>query len=437
MSRVKKIKLDTKAHFIIYAVAINVLILSIFTYLLPDTMKGNENNDYRLEYKLIALNIINGENYNYFDPNFWSVSYPDDINPEDIKQAQFRRPPVFPVLIALSYKLSDIVKVQQYDILVILQYFLYIASSIMVFFLYLKWVPDKKIGFFASVLYSSYPLGLYLLKQPNSEVIFNFLLILFALLLSNSLKSQNILKKTSIYSAGLVLGLLFLTRSIVIFLPIVLFAFFLIYFRRNLYKIFIGLILGASLVILPWQNYSNNLPVSVVKEKNNFSSTVFVYGLHWESIPGRNQSKSSKFMSDDLLQFMKNTREQYELGLLNTKKSITNYLFNEIVDSPLTLLELAFWKGIRPLYATDTKRYELEIFILNLLYFTFLLALLVKRKKYISEIDTRILCAFTMSFFMYFYCMAFLVTPIIRYSLSGILLLVPLISLLAVNSDQK
>ena len=429
---------NTKPHFLTYALVINILILSFFLFLLPDSMKANENEDYRWEYQPIALNILNGEDYNFKDLNFCldsnELSYCLDSH-EAIHNAQFRRPPVFPSIIALTFILEKYLKVKQYDILIFLQYFLHLSTSILIFLIYYKWFENFKVACLASILYGSFPLGLYLLKQPNSEVIFHFLMALFIFFFSRVLKNNVSLTKSSIYLSGFILSLIILTKPIAIFLPIILGIFLLIYYKKYFLKIIFGLTISASITLIPWQIYVQNL-TDKKGSQVNFSETVLLYGLYWEVIPGRQPSKISGLMSDNLIHFMEKTYEKSTEGLLDSKGKIYNYLKNEIVGSPVMMLELLFWKGLRALYATDTRRYELEIFLINIFYIGALLVLLIKRKKYIIHRDAKIFSKLTLFLFFYFFILSISSTPLIRYTLTGFMFLIPLIAIF-MNSNRN
>jgi len=176
----------------------------------------------------------------------------------------------------------------------------------------------------------------------------------------------------------------------------------------------------------------------LVKDGNqsNFSETVFVYGLHWEFTPGREPSKISGLMSDNLMHFMERTYEIKTEGLLDSKGEIYNYMKNEIVESPVVMLELLFWKGLRALYATDTRRFEMEVFLINIFYIAALLVLLIKRKKYIAHPDSKVFSMLTLFLFFYFYFIAISSSPIVRYTLSGLIFLIPMIAIF-MNSNSN
>jgi 4-amino-4-deoxy-L-arabinose transferase-like glycosyltransferase len=424
---IKKInEMDIKRNSILitFSIIINSIILALFIFLLPDSFKVNENQDYIHGYNPIALNIVNGESYNYFDST--GCNEPCSNHMEFTHQS---RPPVFPLLIALTHKLASLTNFDQYRLLIFIQYLLHLASSSFILLIYLNWFQKPKVALFASILYSSYPLGLYLLKQPNSEVIFNFLLAFFVLIFTIALKNKKYLKGYLIYFSGLILGMLFLTRYLSIYLPIFILIFLLIYYRSDILKMASKMLIGMLIVILPWQIYSSNLTEN--QPERDFSTGVFVNGLHWEQIPDKGRSGVSEFMSDDLLLFMEKTREKWTLGDLSTKGEVVSYLIEESLESPSKIIELIFWKAVRSLYAVDSKRYEMETFLINSVYLVLLLVLYINRKKYINEPEDKKFMVLSIIVFSYFYLLTISVVPIVRYTLSGILLIIPLTSLLA------
>jgi hypothetical protein len=435
--KINKISSKSKSLFLGYSLVLNSIILALFIILLPDSFRINENIDYTFGYNPIALNIVNGKSYNYFD----STDCNGPCN-DEIYYTALERPPVFPVFIAVTHKLASLTNIDQYHLLIYFQYLLHLTSSFFILLIYLNWFQKAKIALLASILYSSYPLGLYLLKQPNSEVIFNFLLAFFVLLFTITLKNKKYLKGYSIYFSGLVLGLLFLTRYLAIYLPIFILIFLLIYYRSDIVKMATKMLIGILIVILPWQIYSSNLKEEIYSSnlttdlpKRDFSLGVLISGLHWEYKPDKLSSAASEFMSDDLINFMKKTQEISKLGFLSSKSEVASYLLEETYESPTTIIELIFWKALRSLYATDSKRYEMEIFLINSVYLILLVVLFFKRKKFITESENKMFSVFFLIVFLYFYCLTILVVPIVRYTLSGILFFIPLISLLANNYE--
>ena len=426
--KINEISIKSKKLYLVSSLILNSSILALFIFLLPDSFKVNENQDYIYGYNPIALNIVNGESYNYFDSTGCNEPCVDSMEFKHLS-----RPPVFPMLIALSHKLASLTNFEQYRLLIYIQYLLHLTASFFILLIYLHWFQKPKIALIASILYSSYPLGLYLLKQPNSEVIFNFLLTFFVLLFTVTLKDKKYLKGYLIYFSGLILGLLFLTRYLAIYFPIFILIFLLIYYRSDILKMASKMLIGMLIVILPWQIYSSNLTEN--QPERDFSTGVFVVGLHWELVEDRVRSGASEFMSDGLINFMEKTHEKSKLGYLSSKGEVLSYLIEESFESPTIIIELIFWKAARSLYAVNSSRYEIETFLINLVYFVLFVVLFFNRKKHINESEKKFV-VFSIIVFLYFYLLTISVVPIVRYTLSGILLIIPLVSLLASNYRQ-
>lgn len=429
-------KINRKKIILGYSIVINIFILFLFLFLLPNSFHINDNMDYINEYNPIALNIVNGESYNHVEPSVCLE------NCEDVKLAHLRRPPLFPLFIALSYKLEALTNINQYNLLIYLQYLLHLLSSILIFIIYLRWMKKINIAFFASVIYSSYPLGLYLLKQPNSEVIFNFLLCFFIFVFSVIIKEKKYLSGYYLLLPGAFLGLLILTRSLSIFFPIIIFIYIFLCFRRQAININLKLLIGMFIILIPWQIYSSSLSDNIsqndkqeIVESRNFSTTVFVYGLFWEQMPERPQSQSAQFMSDDLLQFMKDTYQKSSDGLLKSKREIFDYMLSQTIKSPLVIIELGVWKSLRTFFGTDSKRFELEVFLINFIYFSLLFFMFIKRKSFFSGVENKQFSTLFSMIFIYFLLISATVIPLARYSLSGFLIIVPLISILISNFE--
>ena len=424
-----------KNYYLGLSLIVNSLILIFFVVFVLQYLPGHENIDYIKHYNPIALNILNGLSYDYYN-----LSACDGcVSMENISA---KRPPIFPIFIALTYYISDLINLNQLDVLIYSQYLMHLVSSTFIFLIYRRWFKSNLIPFLASLIYSSYPLGLYLLKQPNSEVIFNFLLVSFILVFTLIIKDKKYLRGYCLLFSGLLLGLLVLTRFLSIALPIFICIYLLIFFRENILINISKVLLGFLLVFAPWQLYSNSLIITnseldLLEKPREFSTTVLVYGLIWESMPERSQSKAVPYMSNNLKLFMNNISKKYfQEGQLRTKSETFSYLINEGVKSPLTIIELSFWKLSRAIYGTDTKRHEFKVLILNSLYLFLLFLLYLRRKNYFpGEIDKRFPILFLFILF-YFILFSALSIPLVRYSTPGFLISIPLIALLFQRSKK-
>jgi 4-amino-4-deoxy-L-arabinose transferase-like glycosyltransferase len=431
-----------KNQLLLISILANSFVLILFSIFIMKYFPGNENIDYIKHYHPIALNIVNGESYNYYDHSSCKecgVSFANIYS---------KRPPVFPLFIAFTIIVSDFINLNQYNFLIYSQYLLHLISATFIFLIYSRFSNSKLIPLSASIIYSSYPLSLYLLKQPNSEVIFNFFIVSFLLLFTLIIENKKYLYGFHLLFSGLILGLMILTRSISILLPLLICLYLLIFFRENIMKNISKILLGVLIIVSPWYLYTQsseskkqttiNLEVqhsfnssNISEERTGFLTTVLVYGLIWDAMPNRNKSLTSKYMSNNLKKFMDQTSKKYfEEGKLRTKTELLSYVIDESIRSPITILELGFWKLSRATFGTDTKRHEIKILILNSLFLFFLILLHFRGRHYFpGAINQRFL---TLSYFILFYfilCSALFI-PLVRYSSPGFLICVPLTALL-------
>jgi 4-amino-4-deoxy-L-arabinose transferase-like glycosyltransferase len=315
-------------------------------------------------------------------------------------------PPGYPLFLAVVFGFARLFNIGELNLIV---YFniLVIALSACLLFLIVEHLFSRKISLISAFLWLSYPFNLWFIKNPNTEVFFIFLLLLGTWLFLSCLRKK---KFEFVFFVGLVLGMVCLVRPIALFLPFVFsLSVFLLAREENLKKkillVFL-LMLGSLIPILIWE-----AGLLIITGQFIFLSSggppSIVDGLTFALKPG--SAGNQVTVSGSLMNFM----VRAETGNLDSFSKVVGFLGNELVEGPVTLIELIGWKLARSWYATSQMWWETKILLVQLVYLIFgglgLIHLLRKCKSKMPEI------IFLISIILYFWFMTVSALSILRY----------------------
>lgn len=344
--------------------------------------------DYLTFYKPVADNILSGRGI--------------------VKEGKLATatPPGYSIILSAILGLSYLLDIAELKLVVIFNLIITAAASLMIF-LICQFLFNKKIGLIASFIWLSYPLNLWLVKNPNTEVPFILFLYLGVFLFILSLK------KTSwkyIFLAGIFFGFASLVRPISFLISLVL-ALFIIFFPRELPKrgkIFLALVLliGNILAVLPWEIYvlfqtGELIPLSTLGPG---AATI---GLTFALRPGGAGHKV--VVPDDVKALM----ERAEAEDFKSGAAIFRFCLKELFSRPIPFLKLLALKASRAWYATSQKWYEGLMLLIQIPYLltAFLgLIFLVLQKKLRNTILLLVII-------LYFWLMTISAHSILRYML--------------------
>ena len=133
--------------------AVSIIVTLIFWLILPDTYQIIEDTDYRGLYEPLARNILAGRGF---------ISDGIRIGSS---------PPAYPVLLAGVFGLAHLLSVPESYVL---SAFILVCGGLssICLFLVARSVWGLRAGLVTSFLWISYPVALWLTKQPNSEIAF-------------------------------------------------------------------------------------------------------------------------------------------------------------------------------------------------------------------------------------------------------------------------
>ncbi|MBI3335403.1 MAG: glycosyltransferase family 39 protein [Candidatus Portnoybacteria bacterium] len=231
------------------------------------------------------------------------------------------------------------------------------ASSLL--FLLIGATFSREIGVIASLLWSSYPLNLWFIKNPNTEVPFMVILLLSLVFYLMAVRQKSALPACV---AGVLLGVAILIRPIALFLPFLLFLFFFFTvskLRRAFQKSLVFL-LGTALILVPWISYASVKSGRFVPVSSLGSPAAFI-GLTFAFV-GNEQNQLA--VPEDVRALMQRIGDAHPLS----SKAIISLLFQEVRTHPISLGKLLVLKLLRAWYATYGMWWEKELFLLQLPY---------------------------------------------------------------------
>lgn len=365
----------------------------------------NENTDYLTSYKPFAEKIL-------------SKGY--SITEEDANN--FFYPPGFSLILAGLFKISSMLEVSRETL--IFYFSIFCVSSIGVLtFEISNLFFSKKNSLIPVFLLFSYPIFMWIIRQPNTETPFALLLFTAVFLFFRELKYERY-SKVNFLNIGIILGFMMLIRPIAILCPIIFSLYIFAFNTKNTTKksllSSLLIILGSFAIIMPWEMFmfektNKIIPLSIAGSKGIYDGLTFNV---------KNKGYRSKIaLPDDVQLLMENIYQ----------KTTINDSFSQLANATLysepkqisTIIKFYFIKMSRCFYGTDSNREENKIFMLQIFYLSLILIsfsiILFSTKSFHKYF------LFLIILFSYFLFMGTLVLSIVRY-------MVPMLALMLVST---
>lgn len=386
--------MNLRKKYYIFLFLCTFIICSIFWLIIPKSYKIIESSDYLYYYKPAAQNILNLIPIEGIEPNKIGYKYV----------------PLFPIFLSILFKLSSITSIDENIIIYYFSVLCLAVSSIILYEISRIFWSEKK-SLFISLIFITYPLILWFIKQPNPESLFTPLLFVSILFF---IKAKTSNKDNLLYFlSGLFIGFSMLTRPIAIGLTVI-FGLFYLYqnnFIKNMSKkVLINLLLiniGTILVVLPWEYYVYSKENKIILLSTNGAAGVYD-GLTFNA--NLKNYRLKKQLPEDMESLI--NRFNNQLNINSTLGDIISTLFSEFKDNPITVIKLYLYKSLRALYGTDSQRNEIPISIIQIFYFTLIISsiIIVRKNVLFGEFDL-----FFITLFIYFWFMATTSLSIVRY----------------------
>ncbi len=355
---------------------------------------GIPGTDYFDRYEPIANNILQGK----------GIMYRGEV-------LAFTAPG-FPIILAGIFGLSQITGIDRLDLVVVFN-IIFTAFSALFLFLAAGKIFNKKVALIASLLWMTYPLNLWFLKNPNTEVPFILLLFIGIFFYFSSLQKGPACRQAGspkiIFLAGLFLGLASFARITGLFLPLSLGLLSLLFLsgsRKKRFLLAAILLMGNLVAIFPWMVYSLSKTGSFISISREGPYSI-VAGITWLSTV--KAGGVQLVLPDDVSALI----ERVKTADLSSGAKLGQFFGKELIDRPVAFLKLIGLKLARSWYATSQQWWEDKILLVQSIYLiTGIGGIIYGMRIYKDRIKSIILL---LSIIFYFWAMTFVNISLLRY----------------------
>lgn len=399
------------AAFALALLALAMVVAGLFWAVLPAEYRANQSVDYRRGYEPAARSIAAGQ----------GIPIDGVLEP--------RYPPAFPVMLAGLFRLSAATGVSEDALLLAFRLLCAGLSAVLLYALArLVWPPGPAL--LPPLAWLTYPFWLWVAKQPNSEVA--FVPALFAalwLLWRPLLRDERGPRAWALYAgAGLLAGLTMLIRPAAIGLSAVMAVIVLLGAAPGTaWRARLGwaalVLAGTALAVLPWEAtlYARTgrfIPLGIGGNVTMQDGLMFV--------ASEDEYRRPMDVPADVVAL---SRAFYERRLemqLGGMRGVVALALDLGRDDPDALLKLLGLKVVRVWYGNDTRAYETPSLLLQIVYLGLIgWGSLASWRRGRWQSAAGRMNAGHWLVALYFWGMAFLVVPLLRYMVPvmGLLLL--------------
>jgi 4-amino-4-deoxy-L-arabinose transferase-like glycosyltransferase len=368
----------------------------IFWAILPPIYRQNESTDFFTFYDPIANRLLEGKGYTLPNGSFSA-----------------RYPPGYPIILAGIYGAAKWFTLPK-EIVLSIFILVVVGLTSVVLFLLTNEVLGKTSGIITSILWMTYPLYLWITKQPNSEII--FILFLYTSILIFWISITNKRKKWYIFVLiGIITGISTLIRPASLGLILIMVFFILLGVKtdlKNKIKVSISLLMGFILIILPWEISIYRNMSKIILMSTNGPKTINL-GLTYAVIDEGFRSSDDYQVDEDVQEFMIRYLKKSNEDELQSFGGISKELINETLLHPVTISKIFVYKTLRSWYATDSVRWETPIILIQIVYLSFIL--LGAISLWIYGGIKRFFMLFILSIMIYFWLITISVISLVRY----------------------
>jgi 4-amino-4-deoxy-L-arabinose transferase-like glycosyltransferase len=295
--------------------------------------------DYEVRYKILAENIIEGNNYG--------------------SGSDMVYPPLYPLFIALNMVLFDSHMFSTKIIQIIFDLIVCVLIYLIGFILW-----NRQVALIAMSLWGLYPIAMWTTNLLATESLFSLLILLFLITLINSYNKKSI-KYAAM--AGVFLALGMLTRPLLTYLPIVIPIIYWIKIKKLNMAVYLYLIflIGFYVTLSPWIlfNYTNSgvLKSGTVFTNGQGPGRLFFEGSDADFVFAKGDTRYiiSDFKRDSL--FLK-----YQNSGLSKSEILIRTAKEKILSSPLLYLKIISYKVWKLFTFTITGTYDFYLKLINI-----------------------------------------------------------------------
>ena len=378
-----------------------VLAHLVFVYvLLPPRWRVNQSPDYFEVYEPTARNLLAGKGATGADGKP-SVDYP----------------PGFALILAGTFQTAEALGISE-ELGVRIEIVATVAATGLLVYIIAAQIFGWTTGLLASILWSFYPLQLWLSKQPDSGQPFTVLFLLSIYFVWLSLKEGRG-AVLSIFAAGVLAGLSSLVRPIAISISLVFLLFLWLFApKKNLARqlaLSALLLSGNILAVLPWENWARQATGKWIPLSMNGPASI----LDGVTLSAARKPLTASTPDDvrELIQVLVKEGRGLSTGELG------KLIAREAVKHPVAAAKLLTMKAARSWYANDSRQFEMGIAFVQAPYLLLGIwgMLWIARN---TEGPPRQFAVLAMLCVLYFWMMSTIVLSIVRYMLPVMTLVV-------------
>ena len=326
--------------------AASVLVTCTFLAMLPHRFRADEGSDYANLYAPVARNVLAGRGFTSASGAF-AVVYP----------------PGYSLILAATFATASFVAVSDHFALLVLSVLAAALVSLLTFVLAnMMW--GVRAAIVSAALWITYPLALWLAKQPNSELPFMVLLYGALVLLWYALTRR--VSLPIFFACGCLLGLAMLVRPVAIGLPFVTCSIVWLTPRlanaRSKSLIVTVLLMGTLIPVLPWEALAYTKTQQVIPLSVNGPRSVrdgLTYGVLTKGY------RKEGLVSGDVAAVMQHIAKESSDDSL---REIAAAAMQQTFAHPVVMAKLIASKVARSWYGTDSGRLESPVLFLQLGY---------------------------------------------------------------------
>lgn len=327
----------------------SLMAVLVFWTVVPASWQAEPVTDYEKFYEPVARGLIQGR-------GLWH----SDGSPA------LRYPPGYPVVLAGVFALARLAGVSEQlamDVFVLVAFGL--TTVLLHGFSRLVWGP--RLALITAAVWMTYPVALWLTRQPNSELPFMVVVFGGVLLCATTITSPSPSSGAPRYlAAGFLTGVAMLIRPIAIGLGVVLAGLAWMALRRRTPRVRHAaaamILAGNLLAVLPWELWV-------------YRQTGQIVPLSTGGIPSmrdgltfavRTTERAGTWVPRDVRELMLELDSRY--GRLTSLGAIADRLWGQWRVRPMAVVKLYGLKLARSWYGTDSQRFETPILLVQLVY---------------------------------------------------------------------
>ncbi len=330
---------------------LSLLVTSIFWMLLPDSYRRNESSDFLVFYEPVARNLLSGDGF-VLDDGSPALAYP----------------PGYSTILAAIFGLAGLFNAPEAGLLSLFLLACIALIAVIVFTL-AREVSTETTGWIAAILWISYPPGLWLTKQPNSEIPFLLFLVAAAWSYWRVLHPRDHPAWLAALLTGALSGAAMLIRPIALGLPLVL-GTLIIPLAKNTdlgskLRLAFALIGTSILIVLPWQIAASQHAAETVLLSTSGAAGIkdgLTFGVNLKAY------RVARSYPPEVMDLMNDFLSAIGLGQMDTLGEVLEQIRSAFIQRPGAFLQFLSIKAARSWYGTDSGRLETANLAIQVLY---------------------------------------------------------------------